>query len=58
MDRKEKVGMSDICKSCKYFGHCLTEHYRYVENLDNGCNGYKGLLDWYERMENSTGRVS
>jgi sulfatase maturation enzyme AslB (radical SAM superfamily) len=55
---KEKVGMSDICKSCKYFGHCLTEHYRYVENLDNGCNGYKGLLDWYERMENSTGCVS
>jgi|TARA_B110000977_G_scaffold198806_1_gene284538 sulfatase maturation enzyme AslB (radical SAM superfamily) len=39
--------VSDICKSCKYYGGCLTEHYRYVKDLDNGCNGYKGLLDWY-----------
>jgi sulfatase maturation enzyme AslB (radical SAM superfamily) len=45
--------VSDICRKCKYYGHCLTEHYRYVKNLDNGCNGYKGLLDYYEkRMEN------
>lgn len=45
--------VSNICKKCKYYGHCLTEHYRYVKDLDNGCNGYKGLLDYYEqRMEN------
>jgi len=45
--------VSDICRKCKYYGHCLTEHYRYVKDLDNGCNGYKGLLDYYEkRMEN------
>ena len=45
--------VSDICKKCKYYGHCLTEHYRYVKDLDNGCNGYKGLLDYYaQRMEN------
>jgi len=51
---KEKEEMiSPICASCKYFGNCLTEHYRYVKDLDNGCNGYKGLLDWYEKMENS-----
>jgi sulfatase maturation enzyme AslB (radical SAM superfamily) len=40
--------VSDICRNCKYYGKCLTEHYRYVKDLDNGCNGYKGLLDWYE----------
>lgn len=46
---KEKLeNVSDICRNCKYFGHCLTEHYRYVKDLDNSCNGYKGLLDWYE----------
>lgn len=46
--KKEKeLYISDICKQCQYYGECLTEHYRYVENLDNGCNGYKGLLDWY-----------
>jgi sulfatase maturation enzyme AslB (radical SAM superfamily) len=45
--------VSDICRKCKYYGHCLTEHYRYVKNLHNGCNGYKGLLDYYaQRMEN------
>jgi sulfatase maturation enzyme AslB (radical SAM superfamily) len=45
--------VSDICRKCKYYGHCLTEHYRYVKDLNNGCNGYKGLLDYYaQRMEN------
>mgnify|MGYP000347673176 FL=1 len=49
--QKEKAdNVSSICKSCDYFGHCLTEHYRYVKDLDNSCNGYKGLLD-YARME-------
>lgn len=43
--------VSDICKQCKFYGKCLTEHYRYVRDLDNGCNGYKGLLEWYERSK-------
>lgn len=52
--------VSDICKSCDYYGKCLTEHYRYVRDLHNGCNGYKGLIDWYsyERMENKAGNIS
>ena len=49
-DNEPQDNCSDICKSCKYYGNCLTEHYRYVKDLDNGCNGYKGLLD-YARME-------
>lgn len=51
---KEKRQLSDICKQCSYYGTCLTEHYRYVKSLDQSCNGYKGLLDWYgnTRMEN------
>jgi hypothetical protein len=45
--KKEKTdNVSDICRNCEYFGHCLTEHYRYVKDLDNSCNGYKGLLDY------------
>jgi sulfatase maturation enzyme AslB (radical SAM superfamily) len=44
---KEKLQLSDICKQCNYYGTCLTEHYRYVDTLDQSCNGYKGLLDWY-----------
>jgi len=57
--KKEKEEMvSPICASCIYFGNCLTEHYRYVKDLDNGCNGYKGLLDWYGRLENSKSSLS
>lgn len=53
--KKEKDTISPICKVCPYFGNCLTEHYRYVDDLENSCNGYKGLLDYYnERMEDKT----
>ncbi len=50
--------LSPICHGCTYFGNCLTEHYRYVLDLDNGCNGYKGLLDYYAGMESTTTGVS
>jgi len=54
-----KTNISDICKSCDHYGHCLTEHYRYVKDLDNSCNGYIGLLEWYDaRMENKTKNLS
>lgn len=43
--------LSEICRDCKYYGKCLTEHYRYVKDLNNSCNGYKGLLEYYERLE-------
>lgn len=49
---KEKVGLSPICQACEFKGHCLTEHYRYVKDLTNSCNGFKGLLNWYARLEN------
>jgi sulfatase maturation enzyme AslB (radical SAM superfamily) len=58
-DNEPLKNISDICKSCKYYGHCLTEHYRYVKDLDNGCNGYKGLLDYYDkRMESQASVIS
>lgn len=41
--------VSNICKNCEYYGKCLTEHYRYVKDLSNSCNGYRGLLDWYKK---------
>lgn len=51
---KEKLGLSPICQACPYKGRCLTEHYRYVHDLENGCNGYRGLIEWYEIMEGQT----
>jgi sulfatase maturation enzyme AslB (radical SAM superfamily) len=47
-DKESDKNVSEICKSCEYYGKCLTEHYRYVKNLDNSCNGYKFLLDWFK----------
>lgn len=54
---KEKMGLSPICQACEYKGRCLTEHYRYVTDTTNSCNGYKGLLD-YARVEGKAGNLS
>lgn len=45
--QEPEKNVSDICKKCDYYGNCLTEHYRYVRDLTHSCNGYKGLLEWY-----------
>lgn len=50
--QEPEKNVSDICKQCPYYGHCLTEHYRYVKDLSQSCNGYRGLLDRYARVEN------
>lgn len=49
---KLRVKSNPVCSKCPYFGRCLTEHYRNVISLDNSCNGFRFLLDWYsERLE-------
>lgn len=50
--KAEKQTLSEICYNCPWYGSCLTEHYRYVKDLKNSCNGYRGLLEWYARVEN------
>ena len=55
---KEKTKLSPICQVCPFKGHCLTEHYRYVKDLNNSCNGYRGLLEYYEKLENTTVYIS
>ena len=56
--KNEKMCLSNICKNCKYLGRCLTEHYRFVKDLDNSCSGYRGLLERYDGMEDTTGALS
>jgi sulfatase maturation enzyme AslB (radical SAM superfamily) len=55
---KEKTKLSPICQACTFKGHCLTEHYRYVKDLNNSCNGYRGLLEYYEKLESTTSNLS
>ena len=46
--QKEKdKNISEICRKCEYLGRCLTEHYRFVKDLKDGCNGYRYLLDTF-----------
>lgn len=51
-EKEKKYNVSNICRNCKYFGGCLTEHYKYVafDPRLNGCNGYFNLLEWYHEI--------
>ena len=57
---KARVNRNKYCKNCEYFGHCLSEHLREVKSLDQSCNGFKHLIDWYKdgRMESSSRTIS
>lgn len=57
---KKRVSKNTFCSKCEYFSNCLSEHLREVKNLDNGCNGFKYLIDWYKngRLENQTRSLS
>lgn len=44
---KVRVKRNKYCNSCQYYGNCLSEHLREVKSLDNSCNGFKLLIDWY-----------
>ena len=46
--KEPEKNTSNVCKSCDYYGRCLTKHYRYVTDLKYVCNGFKGLIDWYK----------
>ena len=45
---QEKRSLSTVCQNCSWKGHCLTEHYRFVKDLKNSCNGYINLLSRYQ----------
>jgi len=56
---KERVTNNEYCKECPYLGHCLSEHLRDVKSLENSCNGFRHLLEWYDtRIQIKTGDVS
>lgn len=45
---KNRVKKNKYCSNCEYFGNCLSEHLREVKSLENSCNGFKNLIDWYK----------
>lgn len=44
---KIRVHKNYYCSRCEYLGKCLSEHLRDVKTLDESCNGFKHLIDWY-----------
>lgn len=44
---QKAVSANSYCSKCQYIGHCLSEHLRDVKDISRSCNGFKGLLDWY-----------
>lgn len=56
---KDRVSKNKYCSECDYYGKCLSEHLRKVESLENSCNGFKHLIDWYKngRMESTSGSL-
>jgi sulfatase maturation enzyme AslB (radical SAM superfamily) len=44
---KTRTNNNKYCNSCNYHGHCLSEHLRDVKSLDNSCNGFYHLINWY-----------
>jgi MoaA/NifB/PqqE/SkfB family radical SAM enzyme len=45
------IDENSYCNTCEYKGKCLTEHYRFVSDMKESCNGFKGLLDWYKERK-------
>jgi sulfatase maturation enzyme AslB (radical SAM superfamily) len=45
---KSKTSGNKYCGSCDYYGGCLSEHLRDVKSLDNSCNGFYNLINWYK----------
>jgi sulfatase maturation enzyme AslB (radical SAM superfamily) len=49
MSEYVKFSSDPVCGSCKFLGHCLSEHLQKVPNRENSCSGFYNLL------ENNTG---
>jgi sulfatase maturation enzyme AslB (radical SAM superfamily) len=48
---KARVSKNEFCSKCDYYGKCLSEHLREVKNLDNSCNGFVNLIEWYKNEQ-------
>lgn len=44
----KRVSENNFCSSCSYFGNCLSEHLREVKSLEESCNGFVNLIEWYK----------
>jgi MoaA/NifB/PqqE/SkfB family radical SAM enzyme len=48
-NEKLKVSNNSFCNQCDYMGTCLSEHLRHVESIEESCNGFVKLIDWFKQ---------
>uniref|UniRef100_A0AAU7PFF7 Radical SAM domain-containing protein n=1 Tax=Burkholderia phage vB_BgluM-SURPRISE13 TaxID=3159457 RepID=A0AAU7PFF7_9VIRU len=48
-EEQVRVMTNPICGSCEYMGKCASEHLRDVQSMENSCNGFYNLIQWYEK---------
>lgn len=45
--REKTMTNEGMCGECKYRGKCLSEHLKVVHDLENSCNGFYNLLEYW-----------
>lgn len=60
LTEKARVASNEFCGTCNYYGTCISEHLREVKSVEQSCNGFHNLIQWYggkhgipKSMENS-----
>lgn len=48
-DEKRRVTRNPRCADCRYLGGCLSEHLKNETTGDDSCDGFKGLIEWYDQ---------
>lgn len=48
---RSRVSKNAICNACPYYGKCLSEHLREVVALDESCNGFRNLIERWEKEQ-------
>ncbi|MFT6630575.1 MAG: MoaA/NifB/PqqE/SkfB family radical SAM enzyme [Bacteriovoracaceae bacterium] len=50
-EEKVKVSENSFCSKCPYLGSCLSEHLRDVKSIDQSCNGFYQLIEWFRKRQ-------
>lgn len=54
VDEKRRTRENPRCASCQFLGACLSEHLKNEMSEDDSCDGFKGLIEWYEQRRTTS----
>lgn len=53
-DEKRRITSNPRCSGCRFLGACLSEHLKNETVSDDSCDGFKGLIEWYEGRQTTS----